>query len=86
MDEKIIKLRKMAEESDVVLKEIYENEDVLKSIDKNYLLGQQHTVKEDEAGMVDVVNLQQLYYSYFDGTESYNGAIVYGPEINTITA
>lgn len=68
-----------------LLKEIYKNEDVLKSIDKNYLLGQQHTVKEDEAGMVDVVNLQQLYYSYFDGTESYNGAIVYGPEINTIT-
>jgi len=44
----------------------------------------QSQATKDSAGLVDVVNLQHLYYSYFDGTENYDDSIMYGPEINTL--
>lgn len=51
----------------------------------DYNLSQkQSQATKDSAGLVDVVNLQHLYYSYFDGTENYDDSIMYGPEINTL--
>ena len=70
-------------ERDLFLKQKHiKNENM--QIGNEMLKYKQSQVTKDSAGLVDVVNLQHLYYSYFDGTENYDDSIMYGPEINTL--
>ena len=71
-------------DSDYLLKQQHTMSDESDILDDSMQYSRADNNSEQAGILQEVVNLQHLYYSYFDGTESYDEAIVYGPEINTI--